>query len=189
MALFSGKIIDARYIDLEYSLVELTYTGDDGNVYAHALRVDENNQEWLDLLAEGWDQERLLDGTAEYKRQASADFNGQVNELARKLAKEMIGMKELEEQKTALESKISNQEKTLLSLDQNIKIRTNQANSGVYDHIMSINTDKEELFKFKLWALEQEAVQNSDKDVKSKIRKCTNIIEGLFIVNELLGSV
>jgi hypothetical protein len=110
MALFSGKIIDARYIDLEYSLVELTYTGDDGNVYAHALRVDENNQEWLDLLAEGWDQERLLDGTAEYKRQASADFNGQVNELARKLAKEMIGMKELEEQKTALESKISNQE-------------------------------------------------------------------------------
>jgi hypothetical protein len=54
---------------------------------------------------------------------------------------------------------------------------------------MSINTDKEELFKFKLWALEQEAVQNSDKDVKSKIRKCTNIIEGLFIVNELLGSV
>lgn len=188
MALFSGKILTAHYADLDYSVVELTYTADDGKVYAHALTVDPNNQEWLDLLAEGWDEERLLDGTAEYKRQASADFNNQVNEMARKLAKEMIGMKELEEQKAALESKISNQEKTLLSLDQNIKIRTNQANSGVYDHLISINEDKEELFKFKLWALEQEVVQKSDKEVKSKIRKCTNIIEGLSIVNELLGS-
>lgn len=188
MAIFSGKILTAHYIDPEYSIVELTYTGEDGGVHAHALRVDPENPEWQALLADGWDQERLLDGTVEYKRQASADFNSQVNEVARKLAKEMIGMKELEQQKADLESKISTQEKTLLSLDQNIKIKTNQVNSGIYDHLVGINEDKEELFKFKLWALEQEAVQKSDKDIKSKIRKCTNIIEGLSIVNELFSS-
>jgi hypothetical protein len=161
MALFSGKIIDAHYIDLEYSLVELTYTGDDGKIYAHALRVDPHNQEWLDLLAEGWDQARLLDGTAEYKRQASADFNSQVNELARKLAEEMFESKK------------------------DLKRDLVQTDNEIFDFVLNSNEDKEELFKFKIWALELDKMQFASKEQKSEIRKAKSIIEGFWILSNI----
>jgi hypothetical protein len=125
-------------------LVELTYTGDDGNIYAHALRVDPHNQEWLDLLAEGWDQSRLLDGTAEYKRQASADFNSQVNAAARQLAEEMLGMNLIREEKEKLLIEIENKEKQLIDLDKNVKITSKTIDNRIYDYIINVNEDKEE---------------------------------------------
>jgi hypothetical protein len=189
MAIFSGKVNTAHYIDLEYTLVEILYTGDDGNVYSHALRADPDNAEWKELIAEGWDEEKLLDGTAEYKRQHSAAFNTEVNAAARKLAHEMVGMKVLLEEKEKLEKEVESKKTTLLSLDQTVKIKTNAVDHEVFEYIMNNNSDKETLFKFKLWALEKANELDYSKEIKTKIRKCETILDGLLIFNELLSSI
>ena len=161
MALFSGRILDAHYIDPEYSIVELTYTGEDDMVYAHALRVDPNNPEWQALLEEGWDQDKLTEGTAEYKRQASADFNSQVNEMARKLVEEI------------LESK------------KDLKKDLVQTDNEIFNFVLNSNQDKEELFKFKIWALELDEMKLASKEQKSEIRKAKSIIEGFWILSNI----
>lgn len=186
MAIFSGKIITAHYINPEYSVVELTYTGDDGNVYAHALSVDSQNPEWQALLEDGWDQERLIEGTAEYKRQSAADFNNQVNNAARELAKEMLGMRVLQEEKDRLALEVDKKEKTLIGLDKEVKVKSNQIDSVYFDRLFEINENKEELFKFKLWALELDVVKTADKEVKSSIRKATRISQGIAIIDSLI---
>ena len=210
MALFSNKIIDVRYMNAEYSIVEILYTDDDGLVYSYGLEVDEDSADWKDLEAEGWSGEKLIQGTAEYKRQSSAAFNSEVNAVARKLAEEMVGMSEIltakeqllleKEQLTkkvetldntvqVLDNKVLNLDNTVLNLDQNIKTKTNQQDSTIFSYLLKANVDKDELFKFKLWALELDVVKSSSKEVKSSIRKCTNIIKGLNIVNDLSSSV
>jgi hypothetical protein len=185
MALFSGKIIEAHYIDTEYSIVEVLYTGDDGNLYSHALRVDPHNQEWLDLLAEGWNLDKLADGTAEYKRASSASFNSSVNSLAKELVKELLTKES--ETLSKLEEKALNKLNRLNELEYESRKSEIASTTDAYEHILSKNEDKDELFKFKLWALEQEIVKNADKDVKSSIRKVTKITEGFSILNNLLG--
>ena len=56
----------------------------------------------------------------------------------------------------------------------------------MYDFIRYNNESKEELFKFKLWALEQDVVKKSDKSIKSSIRKSTRITSAMAIYNDLL---
>lgn len=186
MALFSGKIIEAHYIDNEYTLVEVLYEDDNGNLCSHALRSDPNNQDWKDLIADGWDQEKLLDGTAEYKRQHSAAFNTEVNAVAKALAQEMVGMKVIQEEKEKLLSEVDKTKKTLLDLDRTAKIRTKAVDGELYDYLLNENSNKEELFKCKLWALELELVKDASKNVKSSIRKATRITQVMGIVDKLI---
>lgn len=157
MALFSGKIIDAHYTDPEYSVVEVLYEGDDGKLYSHALIANSENQDWIDLIADGWDQDKLIDGTAEYKRSMSASFNTQVSDLASKMVSEMVGLK------------------------------TNPVQTGneIFNFVLNLNKDKEELFKFKIWALELDEMKLASKEQKSEIRKAKSIIEGFWILNSI----
>lgn len=185
MAIFSGKILTAHYIDPEYSIVELTYTGEDGGVYAHALRVDPNNPEWQALLEDGWDQDKLAEGTAEYKRQSSFDFNTQVNSAAKDMVKEMLAQET--ERLSKLEEKALHKLNRLNNLEYNARKVVDLADQNIYEHIISHNEDKDELFKFKLWALELEAVKNSDKEIKSKIRKVAKITEGIVLIHNILN--
>lgn len=185
MAIFSGKIITAHYINPEYSVVELTYTGDDGNVYAHALTVSEDNPEWKALLEDGWDHDKLAEGTAEYKRQSSFDFNTQVNSAAKEMVKEMLAQET--ERLSKLEEKALNKLNKLNNLEHDARIAADVANQDIYNYILNHNEDKDELFKFKLWALELETIKNSDKETKSKIRKVTKITEGMSLLHTVLN--
>ena len=82
--------------------------------------------------------------------------------------------------------KIEKTEKTLLSLDQDVKVKTNKIDHGLFDFIFSVNEDKEELFKFKLWALEQDVVKAADKKIKSSIRKAKRITEAMAILDSII---
>lgn len=162
MAIFSGKIITAHYIDPEYSVVELTYTGEDGNVYAHALKADPDNLEWQALLEEGWDQDKLLNGTADYKRASSASFNREVNFAARLLIEEKFGYTEDDSEVADINKQFS------------------------WDNFFKdMNNNKDEIFKFKIWAFESKKMQDVSAELKRDLRKATSLIEAIKIYDSI----
>lgn len=181
MAEFSGKIISAQYIDAEYSIIKVVYD-DNGVLTVWNVDVNPEHPDYQDLVAEGWTQEKLIEETAEIKRAQQAAFNLEVQNAA----KAMLGMIELQSQKNELERAIEEREKTILDLDQTVKKKAESAQHVVWDHVISINEDKDELFKFKLWALEQDIVKEADKEIKSAIRKAKKITTALGIIDSLI---
>lgn len=192
MAEFSGKIDTAYYINDEYTLVEVVYTNPNDEQVNYMVEVGDN-ADYQALVEEGYDLEKLLDGTSEYKRVHAKQFGELVNAQAQALAEEMLGMRFLMERKEILEKQTAeldqatqDKENQLLSLDQDVKVKTNKVDHAVYDFIRDNNESKEELFKFKLWALEQDMVKQAEKSVKSSIRKATRITSAMAIYNDLL---
>ena len=192
MAEFSGKIVSAFYANEAHDLVKIRWD-DNGTLNVYHLPVDVNNADFQALQEEGWDHERLLDETAEELRGQSQAFNIRLNDAAKKIALEMLDMPELQAardkliaQKEKLGEEVNSTEETLIGLDKAVKIKTNQVDSAYFEYLWEINENKEELFKFKLWALELEAVKNAGKDIKSSIRKATRISQGLAIVDALI---
>ena len=90
------------------------------------------------------------------------------------------------EEKEKLKKSVKDREEKLIGLDQAVKIKTNKADSVIFDFIIEKNYEKEELFKLKLWALELPNVKKADKSIKSKIRKCTSIIKVMSALNEIV---
>lgn len=165
MALFSGKIITAHYIDTEYSMIELMYEGEDGNLYSHALRVDPSNPEYQALLDDGWDEDKLSDGTAEYKRRSMAAFNREVLQAAQILIREKYGYAE-DDGDGSVDADL---------IDPSFSWDT------VFDKIDTMNHNKEEIFKFKIWAFESKKMKNASQEVKKELRKATTLIDSLKI--------
>ena len=185
MADFSGKIVDAQYANPDHSIVKVTYE-QDGALYAYHLDADPSHPEWQEFEAEGWDHERLIESTANVKRAQAAAFNTEVNAAAQVLAREMLGMDVIQQEKERLLAEVENKEKQLLDLDKTAKVRTKSVDGELYDYLLNENNSKEELFKCKLWALELEVAKNSTKEVKSSIRKATRITEVLSIVDNIV---
>lgn len=192
MAEFSGKIVSAFYANEAHDIIKVRWD-DNGTLNVYHLPVDKKNQDFQDLVAEGWDAEKLLDEMAEELRGQSQAFNSVIQEQAKALAKEMLGMnvleeekKRLEEEKTQLDSKVNEKEQILIGLDKEVKVKTNAVDTAFFQSLWEINENKEELFKFKLWALELDAVKNADKSVKSSIRKANRISQGMAILDDLI---
>lgn len=192
MAEFSGKVVDAQFVDNEHSIIKILYD-QDGSLHVYNLDVNPDHPDYKELMSEGWDLEKIAESTAEYKKAESAAFNIEVNTAARALAQEMLGMKVLQDErdrlaaeKEKLGEQVSSKEETLIGLDKEVKIKTNQVDSAYFEHLWEINENKEELFKFKLWALELDAVKDAGKEIKSSIRKATRISQGLAIIDALM---
>ena len=192
MAEFSGAVDAAYYMDENYSLIEVVYTNPNNEKVNYMVEVGDN-ADYNALVSEGWDPEKLVETTSEFKRESASEFGELVNAQAQALAEEMLGMRFLMERKEILEKQTAEldqqtqeKENQLLSLDQDVKVKTNKVDHAVYDFIRDNNESKEELFKFKLWALEQDVVKKSDKSIKSSIRKSTRITSAMAIYNDLL---
>lgn len=192
MAEFSGAVDAAYYMDENYSLIEVVYTNPNNEKVNYMVEVGDN-ADYNALVSEGWDPEKLVETTSEFKRESAREFGELVNAQAQALAEEMLGMrflmerKEILEKQTAeLDQRTQEKENQLLSLDQDVKVKTNKVDHALYDFIRDNNESKEELFKFKLWALEQDVVKKSDKSIKSSIRKSTRITSAMAIYDSLI---
>ena len=185
MAEFSGKIVSVQYIDNEYSIIKVVYDNE-GVLNVYNLDVNPEHPDYQDLIAEGWTQEKILDETSEIKRAQAAAFNVEVQTAARVLAHEMVGMSIIKEEKEKLLDEVESTKKQLLDLDKTAKIRSKTVDGELYDYLMNENDNKEELFKSKLWALELDIVKDSNKEVKSSIRKANRITQVLGIVDTLV---
>lgn len=155
MAEFSGKIVDAQYIDPEYSIIKVLYD-DNGLLTVYNVDVNPDHPDYQALEAEGWDHDKIVDSTAEIKKAQAAAFSIEVNNAARAL----------------IEESMSREVKALEQLEDYFELFVN-------------DTDKDNLFKFKLWALENSVVQSATKDQKSKIRKAASLLEGLSILYDI----
>jgi len=178
MAEFSGAVEAAYYMNEENSLIEVVYTNPIGEKVNYMIEADDN-ADYRALVAEGYDEEQLAKGTSEYKRVHAKNFGELVNAQAQSLAEEMLGMRLMIERK-------KNLEKSSVSLDQDAKQDENKVDHVIYDFIRDNNENKEELFRFKLWALEQDIVKEADRDLKSSIRKSKSITSAMAIYNSLL---
>ncbi len=185
MAEFSGAVETAYYMNEDYTLIEIVYKNSNDELIKYMIEVGDN-ADYKALVAEGYNEEKLVEGTSEYKRVHGRTFGELVNTQAQSLAEEMLGMRFLMERKELLDKETQEKENQLLSLDQDVKLRTNKVDHTVYDFIRDNNESKEELFKFKLWALEQEIVKKSDKSIKSSIRKANRISQGIAILDDLI---
>lgn len=183
MALFSGKIIEARYMDAEYSIVEILYEGDDKNVYSHALRPDPENADWIDLIADGWDQDKLIKQTFVYKKTAGSAFAEQVNTAAKALVDQLLASKSETQSDVDVLSlaKVNN----LNAQEYEKRKEAELQGTDIYNFIVDKNADKDELFKFKMWALDLDFVKSKDKETKAALRKVQTITAGLSLLNEL----
>lgn len=188
MSVFSGKVIEAHYIDEGYNTIEIIFQDGDTKV-AHIIENNPDSADYKALIEEGWDEEAILDDTVEFKRRYSREFNTRVNMRAR----EILGIEELEKEKARvlkdLHTKRVDLEKTkddLTTLDQAFKIKTNKVDSVAFEYILDNNTNKEAVFKFKLWSLEQDIIKKAPKEIKSKIRRSTKITEAISIINTVL---
>lgn len=185
MADFSGRIVSAQYANTARTIIKVLYEEDE-KLFPYSFPNDENNPDYKALMEEGWDHEKIEDETAERLRGEKRAYDEQINAAARHFAREMLGMQDMQDQKAALEKEVSDRQTTLLSLDKDLKIKKNEVDTEFFKILWRDNESKEELFKFKLWALELDVVKEADKDIKSKIRKSERITEGLGLIDSLL---
>jgi len=191
MAEFSGKIISAEYVNAEYSLIKVRYNDNGINAIYH-LEVDPNNADFQALEADGWDVEKIIDATAESKRVQSNAWNLEVNAAARAIAEEMIGTTVLKKEKSETLEKLEHAKAALDQSQEKIAAigsiefdAVQRSKNTIFQFIWDANEDKDELFKFKLWALELDFVKTADKSVKSSLRKAKTIIDGLVILKSI----
>ena len=231
MAIFSGRITDAHYINEKYDTIEILFKSDDPEdtkLYKHIIEADPKSKDFKDLQSDGWGDQELLDATAEFKRQHAATFNNAVQQRANYIAREMIGLNNLraerdrvqaekershkefkkleaqrdivrsdierhhgwlEEKRTEIkksDEKIDEQQEELAYTESKIKKTEFHVDNALLEIVMNHNEQGDELFKFKLWALEQEFVKSAPKEVKSKIRRVKRITQGIAILDDLI---
>lgn len=176
MAVFTNKIIDAYYFNEDYSVIEIIFEDDD-KLHSYILEVNPDHPDYKDLVADGWSTERLVEATVEYKKQQSRAYMDSIKNAV----DIVVGEPAVKSKLDALNEKILKANEELLSVNKEI-------DDGMFDLILSENKSKDALFKFKLWALEQDIVKGSTKANKSAIRKAKSIMEGFNILYDISGS-
>ena len=157
MAEFTGKIVSAVYTNPEYTMIKVSYDNGDGNLTPYQLEVDPSHPDFIALEADGWDTETIIDCTVKWKKMQSAAWNIQVNDAAKQLVAEM-------KEEYAADTKQLTEK------------------SAIYNYV-AFDEDKDNLFRFKLWALETDLMKASSKSDKSKLRKSKTILEGLSVIH------
>ena len=161
-AIFSDNIITAYYFNEDYTTIEVLYNIKD-KIHSYILEADPNNPDYKALVAEGWDVDKLAKDTEQYKKEQSTDFNNAIQTSVDIILKQ-----------------------TKMSIDPVKSVR--DISGDMFNIILEKNTDKDMLFKFKLWALELDDIKKSTKAVKTKIRKAKSLLEGMSIIASLISN-
>jgi hypothetical protein len=173
MAIFSGKIVDAYYTDPDLKFIEIVYEADEQqkeagvNLLSHALTVDDEDQQYNDLMEE-WTLEALDSATKARNEQYRNEFRVAFHNYATEHGLYQHG----------------NPDTHHLALDE-----VTNTYSPLFDVICNFDEDnsthKEELFKLKLKMFEQEHVEDSvKKEVKSELRKAKTVSEAIVAYNK-----
>ena len=158
MAVFSGKIIEAYYANSENDCVEVIYKQGEKAIN-HFLKVDYNNQDFKDLIAE-YDTDRIAGSTIARNR----NYARQLSELVN----------------AGIQSRTDTNEKVKVTVDDFIDSIINFDNSS--------EQCAEILFALKVKLFENDKVKNStDKDTKSLLRASKNPVEAIRLFDKLNG--
>lgn len=210
MAHFANKIKTVYYEDSTYSTVCIEYEDDFGQLRTHSIPTDPTNSDYKFLIEnEGYTEEMLARATEGYKRNSSKAMNLMIRKAAEELANEAIEarvahkVKQLDERlkavsdqedkiKTKVNRKVAELDERLrtadLERDQLLKQAAIEVDNALWDALLQSNDDKDLVFKFKLWALEQEPLQNADRDQKKEFRKQLTLFDCIAYMNTLINN-
>ena len=91
MAIFTGKVYDAFYINKEYTTIQVQVNDEErGIIYNHFVEADPNDGEYQALVEEGFDVDTLITRTIEYKKQAGRKLADMVENRARELLETVL---------------------------------------------------------------------------------------------------
>lgn len=192
MAHFANKIQTVYYEDSSYSTVCIEYEDDLGQLRKHSIPADPTNTDYKFLVeVEGFTEEDLEAATEKYKKNSSKAMNLVIQKAAMELAEEAIEkrvasrVRELDERlKIADKEKAKAEEKHLVA-DQTLRSARISVDNKLWNVLLESNENKDDIFKFKLWALEQEKAQNATAEQKKEFRKQNTLFDCIAYFNTL----
>lgn len=192
MAHFANKIQTVYYEDSSYSTVCIEYEDDLGQLRKHSIPADPTNTDYKFLVeVEGFTEEDLEAATEKYKKNSSKAMNLVIQKAAMELAEEAIEkrvaarVRELDDRlKIADKEKQKAKEKHLVA-DQTLRSARISVDNKLWNALLESNENKDDIFKFKLWALEQEKAQNATAEQKKEFRKQNTLFDCIAYFNTL----
>ena len=158
MAIFSGNIIEAYYANSDNDTIEVIYKQGEKAIN-HFLKVDYNNQDFKDLIAE-YDTDRIAGSTIARNR----NYARQLSELVN----------------AGIQSRTDKNEKVKVTIDDFIDTIINFDNKN--------EQCNEILFALNVKLFENDIVKNStDKDTKSLLRSAKTPVEAIKLFDKLNG--
>ena len=158
MAIFSGIIIEAYYANSDNDTIEVIYKQGEQAIN-HFLKVDYNDQDFKDLIAE-YDTDKIAGSTIARNR----NYARQLSELVN----------------AGIQSRTDKNEKVKVTIDDFIDSIINFDNKN--------EQCNEILFALKVKLFENDIVKNSaDKDTKSLLRSAKTPVEAIKLFDKLNG--
>ena len=158
MAIFSGNIIEAYYANSDNDTIEVIYKQGEQAIN-HFLKVDYNDQDFKDLIAE-YDTDKIAGSTIARNR----NYARQLSELVN----------------AGIQSRTDKNEKVKVTIDDFIDSIINFDNKN--------EQCNEILFALKVKLFENDIVKNSaDKDTKSLLRSAKTPVEAIKLFDKLNG--
>jgi len=204
-----SKAVSARYEDETCSSIWVEWVSpDDGKLRTHSIPADPSNSDYQDLLAEGWDEAAFQKQTEAWKRQSVKDMNMMIRIAAEELAEEAIEARvaakmqvwerklaELDERDAIskenfekVKKSIEAAEGRILDADLKVKAASVAVDNKFWDALFEANENKDEVFKFKLWALEQDIFKEASNENKKELRKQATVFDCITYMNTLINN-
>ena len=181
------NMLSSRYEDSSHSTIQVDWVNPaDGKLRIHSIPADLNNSDYKDLIESGVNEEVLIKHTEAYKRQASKVVNANIRKAAAELAEEAIERRVASKVKE-LNDRLTEVDATKLKVDQTLSAVTKEVDNSTWEKIFGSNEDKDEIFKFKLWALEQDAIKDATSEQKKQLRQQTTLFACVAKFNELIS--
>jgi len=84
MAEFSGNIIDVYYFNQECTIINVEWRDEENKIRKYFVNVDENDQNYKDLVEEGWDADAVWGATKTFRYRARKAFEKECMLIAEK---------------------------------------------------------------------------------------------------------
>lgn len=177
------NILEAKYINRESTIIEVLHETKESGVLVDIIEV--GSLQYNTLLEAGWNEEKIVATTAEWKRaQAKIMHDNAVAYLGKAYyEKEANFEKQLAFKEAELEQKYS---KITKDMQTQYEKTREYYGIGLLDNLFLNNENNELLFQIKLEVLEKEEIKAADKQFKSKIRKAKKVSDVIRLICEIL---
>ena len=179
MAVFSNEVIEARFINEGNTTIEVLYNiGKE--IHSYVLEHDEDSEDFKDLVKDGWNIEKILNDTAEYKKNSEVVINNLIDYRISQGNKKIQANHKNELSKLGIKNK-----EDLDRMELEYANEYGKFLSKFHTEVLNNNSNGDVLFKFKLTLFEMNVVKKGDRKFQKRLRVAKSIIECYAILNEV----
>jgi len=164
------KIQKAYYTNEECDTVCIEWMNDEEAIEVFHTSADDSNSYYISLQNAGWDHDRLAVDTAEFRRAGSAKFSRIVNAAVNERVDEIMKKYNIANYSQYLKNNESGEHEGGVNHEK------------MWDTLLSINESKEDIFAFKMWAMQSKLAEKATQDQKKALRRSSSILEGLSVL-------